>query len=66
MKKQVLTSHFIRLTISLPETIVHTAIPTVIRNTDRYLETGYRLRKITMPIIILAIREPWNVDKKGD
>lgn len=48
-----------KLTISLPETIVQTAMPTVISNTDRYLETAYRLRKIHMPIIMLAISEPW-------
>lgn len=37
-------------------------MPSVIRNTDMYLETGYLLRKITMPIIMLAIREPCGGD----
>lgn len=46
------------LTTSVPETIVQVTIPTVIINTDKYLENSYCFFKIIIPIIMLAMSEP--------
>lgn len=42
----------------LPETIVHMTMPIVIIRTDKYFDKTYRFRKMMMPIIMLAIKEP--------
>lgn len=47
------------LLILLPDTIVHMTMPMVIISTDRYFDRTYRFRKMMMPIIMLAIKEPY-------
>lgn len=42
----------------LPEMMVHMTMPIVIISTDRYFDRTYRLRKMMMPITMLAIKEP--------
>lgn len=49
----------IDLTISVPETMVHRIMPKVISRTEKYLDMGYRLPRIIIPMTMLAIREPW-------